>query len=1254
MFTLSLFLPLLLGVLLKRHALSFPPDDDSGAYLYDPVFHGISLREIRRRWFLTLLFPKVFLVFLIRLSSRDKALYWYRIASLAVHTAVTALVMCLLSVMGVSSEGVFIGGLFYALLSSSAFYQWWNIFREHLYLLFMACSFVLFTGGEGSLLSLFLAGFFAGLAVEVKIVCLLYVPLFILDAWWFSGLSESGAVAAGTLSGILLMKLPLYVLMGKDRKRFSENTERSLDAYRILRSYYGESDGKFRDVREWMTQNIPVVWGVVLFLCLFGSGGIDVTHSLVLFLCFSFLTFVIWYIQGSIGRYSYFPLLFCGVILTAVGWDAFAESYGAVFFLLLVSLLSLFPLYKRSAPLWRGEDVKDFAGVFEKRDQYAYLPALGEYLREKTSEDERIFVWGSYPQIYLLAEREGIEPSSLFLFKHNHKKSLTWLYDNIMQGLRTHRPRYLIQTHHHLAIKELEVQSGLHYTLEKVWCNMFALYRLCDGQDEQEGSYSPSWSEVEKQDAINRLCSGGEFYCGLLPEYLQNHAYREGLKECERALSLFPSDVQNRIYRIRLYDASGEYEAALKEFEGLQEGKLTFLERISLMLVKGELYRKEGEFSYARREFQRVIQLTSSKLGRFCFLSAQEEKYCREFRFSAFFHSGSLEREQEHLNEAIGYFAAAESIAEKEGIPHASLLLHLGYCYEALGKDVLLSLLAERLEGAGEEQDDDTLFASGSLYRMTKQPERAVSVLKQLYARNRQYPGLALEYALSLDMNKQKEEAIRLLHEATEEAPRGEQRGKLYLQLGITERGCGRYKEAYDAFCRAKEELFKTPQRYLSLYQSASALKCLKRFSEASDEFRSLARDTSVPEPFRSNSCFHLGAVCKEEENPDEAEKWLKQCLELNPHHEKACCLLKDIYEESMSGREKGYSFTTITGGYRDDLLEQLFDSIHRMNIPHYEIIVTGNYREREGIRYIPAPELAANAEVCKMRNMGCKAARYDKILVLDDDVEFTPDWYEKIKNFTDFDMTGCRGIDPDGNRWYDYNWADRRNVLAPTKMIPYDVYNDGVYISGFFQMFKAYVWERVKYDEGRRNYQHDDVDFCHRVIDAGFRISVFPEATVIHHVDTRGRAVSEEALQEFEESLFTPFEKLYRAGLDAYRNAGFCEAQSLLQQALEEEENCRGFYALGLVQQKLCNLDAAALSYRSALDILEDNDEEWIDFDPASLHLHIGEIAKAQGKYEEARIAFNRVLSLNAEHILAKACLRDLNGAGQTGEVQH
>ncbi len=346
-----------------------------------------------------------------------------------------------------------------------------------------------------------------------------------------------------------------------------------------------------------------------------------------------------------------------------------------------------------------------------------------------------------------------------------------------------------------------------------------------------------------------------------------------------------------------------------------------------------------------------------------------------------------------------------------------------------------------------------------------------------------------------------------------------------------------------------------------------------------------------------------------------------------------------------MTKLKNGYSFTTITGGHRDDLLEKLFKSIHRMKIPHYEIIVIGNYHERDDIRYIPAVELAANAEVCKMRNIGCKAAQYDNILVLDDDVEFTPEWYENIKGFTHFDMTGCRGVDPSGNRWFDYNWADRENPLAPTKMLPYDIYNKGVYLSGFFHMFKSYVFDKVQYDENRRNYQHDDVDFCHRVTDAGFRISTFPAATVIHHVDKRGRKESEKALKEFEKSLLTPFEKSYRSGINHYRNGNLCDAQADIVNALQEEkQNCRALYAFGLIEQKLCNLDSALKAYSRVKKLLEKNEDTWIDFPPASLHLHIGEIFKAKGEFEKAEKAFQNVLAILPEHRLAEACLKDIN----------
>ncbi len=214
--------------------------------------------------------------------------------------------------------------------------------------------------------------------------------------------------------------------------------------------------------------------------------------------------------------------------------------------------------------------------------------------------------------------------------------------------------------------------------------------------------------------------------------------------------------------------------------------------------------------------------------------------------------------------------------------------------------------------------------------------------------------------------------------------------------------------------------------------------------------------------------------------------------------------------------KKEGISFCVMTGGHRPDRMEALIQSIEAQNIPAFEILVCGNWHDDPRIDYRETKEWAATAAVCHMRNFNAARAQYNTIVILDDDVTFAPDWWERMKHHTEFDLAGCRGLDPHGGRWWDYQKIERGNPLASPVLLDYREQHPGSYISGYFMMMRWEVWNAVKFDESRRNYQHDDIDFCHRAKDAGFTLKVFPDAVVTHHVDPRGREENDKAKAAF------------------------------------------------------------------------------------------------------------------------------------------
>ena len=126
-------------------------------------------------------------------------------------------------------------------------------------------------------------------------------------------------------------------------------------------------------------------------------------------------------------------------------------------------------------------------------------------------------------------------------------------------------------------------------------------------------------------------------------------------------------------------------------------------------------------------------------------------------------------------------------------------------------------------------------------------------------------------------------------------------------------------------------------------------------------------------------------------------------------------------------------SFVIITGGTKSDHLVRLVKSIFLQKIPNYEILIVGNTKslvDKQETRKvifdlatkIPAPEAASKGELGVMRNLGCEKAQFENIVILDDDLLLTKDWYKNLLKFNkDYDILTCQIRVPDGGRFWDH-----------------------------------------------------------------------------------------------------------------------------------------------------------------------------------------------------------------------------------------
>ena len=208
--------------------------------------------------------------------------------------------------------------------------------------------------------------------------------------------------------------------------------------------------------------------------------------------------------------------------------------------------------------------------------------------------------------------------------------------------------------------------------------------------------------------------------------------------------------------------------------------------------------------------------------------------------------------------------------------------------------------------------------------------------------------------------------------------------------------------------------------------------------------------------------------------------------------------------DESFSNQDanalkKGYSFCIITDGRRPALLFEEVHSIHALNLPDYEIIVVGTAPVQLGasVKFIKAPELASAGRLGAMRNMACRAARFDRLIVADDDMRFHEDFISGIAAFGDaFDVLCVRLLNPDGTRFWD--WATYGGPRGH-ELLDYDETDPFVYVTGGLAIMKTAVHARVPWDDERGFYQGEDVEWSARLRAAGMKIRMCQSSTVTH-----------------------------------------------------------------------------------------------------------------------------------------------------------
>lgn len=160
--------------------------------------------------------------------------------------------------------------------------------------------------------------------------------------------------------------------------------------------------------------------------------------------------------------------------------------------------------------------------------------------------------------------------------------------------------------------------------------------------------------------------------------------------------------------------------------------------------------------------------------------------------------------------------------------------------------------------------------------------------------------------------------------------------------------------------------------------------------------------------------------------------------------------------------------------------------------------------------------------------NRGLRASDSERdVIVLNSDVEALPGWLEGLQyaayRDSDVGIVGAQLLYPDGRIQFGGTvrnrdapeWFDHRYRFKPGDWGPAAQTSSALAVTGACMYVRREVIERVGLLDERYEMAYEDVDWCLRAWQAGYRVRYFPIARLVHHESaTRGTAQGERELE--------------------------------------------------------------------------------------------------------------------------------------------
>lgn len=185
------------------------------------------------------------------------------------------------------------------------------------------------------------------------------------------------------------------------------------------------------------------------------------------------------------------------------------------------------------------------------------------------------------------------------------------------------------------------------------------------------------------------------------------------------------------------------------------------------------------------------------------------------------------------------------------------------------------------------------------------------------------------------------------------------------------------------------------------------------------------------------------------------------------------------------------FTFGIITSDETNQNVKKVVESIKKLDIPSYEILIVGDsgIKDDETLKHIPFDESIKPKWITRKKNLITQNAKYDNIVFLHDYQIFDDNWYEGYLKFGN-DFKVCSNVILNaGSRYRDWLWYESpelpKNILPNHEhLLPYfeTRCSKWMYINGAYWVAKKHVMQEFPLNEDLVWGESEDIEWSKRV----------------------------------------------------------------------------------------------------------------------------------------------------------------------------